>query len=309
MLVLLALSPSQIDPAHQTALTVFHEYQPKYASQGCENQDTGDLGGDSYFVLRGLLLPIECASNSSFYPKFDCNNPEQNSTDNLVSQLTLAVDSRFGEYASCDVNQSTGAYECTCGSWRHKTPCEAPVGRVDVAKRERAHHIPSFAPTWAYWRTNLAIKTGGYWFSTVKAGKCAGSHMTGGGPCTWKVVETKRTIVAACLETRIAQAVQKHDPSCFSKCAQPQNASSPCVAACYMKTILGPDAGSRLINATEGMPRQLLSTAWSSAFASADPSKGGCPDAPTEKAQASAVEGDWPMAWRTRAALRLAADP
>ena len=87
--------------------------------------------GDAYFVLRGLMLPVECKSKS-WMAHFDCDNPEQNSTSNVVSQNIVTVDSRFGPYGSCNADKS-GQYECDCGK---RQACGAPVGHVDVASRE-----------------------------------------------------------------------------------------------------------------------------------------------------------------------------
>ena len=290
---------AHIDPSHEVNLTLFHEHPPQYSVLGLDDQDTGDLQGDAYFVLRGLLLPLECASRLA--PRGDCGNPEQNSTRNVVSKHVVAVDDRFGEYASCTVR--AGGYSCQCGSWAHHEPCKAPVGRADVAKREVGHFVPPGAPDWLWWRTNLAIKTGGFWYSTVSAGRCDG----GTAPCTWRLVATIRRIVAACLETRVAAAVRAYAPSCFAACPQPTNASTQCVARCYMQILLGPSGGSRLINATEGMPRRLITQAWEGAFASSDPAAGGCPDAPTvedhgdDEDGKEPEEGEWPLAWGRRA--------
>ena len=49
-------------PTNATNITVYHEYDPRFESLGLRDQDTGDADGDAYFVLRSLLLPIECAS-------------------------------------------------------------------------------------------------------------------------------------------------------------------------------------------------------------------------------------------------------
>jgi len=282
---------AQIDPAHRTPLTLYHEHQAEI-SVGLANQDTGDIGGDAYFVLRGLLLPIECADPHA--SKFDCNNPEENSTHNVVSQHSVAVDNRYGEYASCNEDPATGKYSCVCGQWPHVKPCNKPaVGRVDVAQRESRYPIAPGSADWHFWRTNLAIKTGGYWYSTLPAGMCPQGGAADASSCTWKLLNTSRVIVAGCLETRVAEAVQKYDTTCFAGCAQPHNASSPCVARCYMQTILGPSGGERKINATEGMPLPLLEQAWSGAFASTDPTRGGCPDAGEDGA-------DYPMSWHRR---------
>ena len=303
MFVLLTIVTAQIDPSHRTTLTLFHEYQPKFASAGLINQDTGDIDGDAYFVLRGLLLPIECANKSKHYPTFDCDNPEQNSTLNIVSQHTVAVDDRFGTYAPCDVDKKTGNYSCQCGGFFHHTPCKPPVGKVDVAKREVGHRIPPGSPDWMFWRTNLALKTGGTWYSTTSVGECKEDD-DDNAPCTWKLVSTKRRIVAACLEERIAVAIQAYEPKCFGSCAQPKNASTPCVARCYMETLLGPDGGSKIVNGTsEGMPKHLIEEAWEKAFETDAPAKGGCPEAPPPAAPQSAmgVVEEWPYSWRVRA--------
>ena len=133
----------------------------------------------------------------------------------------------------------------------------------------------------------------------------------GAGPgCTWRLVSTKRKIVAQCLEvtlallllvlltlvlltlllllllllllplqTRVTDAVRKSDPACFSACPQPRNASTACVVGCYMHAILGAAGGTRLLRAGEGVDPQVLVSAWDAAFDSVDPAKGGCPDA------------------------------
>lgn len=67
---LFALGYCQINPLHRERLTVFHEYEPKFESVGLENQNSGDLNGDAFFVLRSFLLPVECVSHNPI-AKFD----------------------------------------------------------------------------------------------------------------------------------------------------------------------------------------------------------------------------------------------
>jgi hypothetical protein len=272
-LLLAAAAPPALlalDPAHAANLTLYHEFQPQYERLGLANQDTGDVRGDAYFVLRSLILPVECAGKG---PKFDCGNPEANSTLNIVSRNTVTVDTRYGTYASCTVSSS--GYHCGGSS--------KSVGRQDVKARELSHGQPrKGSAAWQWWRLNLAVKMGtpipAYWFSTASAGDCAAA---GAGPdCTWRLVATTRKIVARCLETRVTDAVRKQDPACFSACPQPQNASTACVVNCYMGAILGPTGGTGLLQPGQGVDPQLIVEAWEAAFDSADPAKGGCPDAP-----------------------------
>jgi len=293
MLSLLAASAAQVDPRHAVNLTLFHEHSPQY-TLGLVNQDTGNARGDAYFVLRGLMLPVECASHVPF-ARFDCNNPEQNSTDNVISQHLVQFDSRWGPYGSCNM-KSPGNYSCECGDGWHHTPCGAAVGRAEVAKRESRYPLGPTAEDWQYWRDNLATKLGGSWFSTVEAGKCSGTGSgTGanGGGCTWQLLASPRTIVAKCLEQRVAQAVASYQPACFEACPQPTNASTACVVRCYMATILGPDGGRRTIDPSEGMPISIVTEAWQAAFA--DPEAGGCPEA-----SSGGAEPAWPLAWGRR---------
>merc|ERR1712185_18285 len=90
---------AQVPPQFATNLTLYREGSPALPLD-LINQDTGDVLGDAYFVLRGLMLPVECKSKS-WMAHFDCDNPEQNSTSNVVSQNIVTVDSRFGPYGSC----------------------------------------------------------------------------------------------------------------------------------------------------------------------------------------------------------------
>ena len=258
-------------------LTLYHEFQPRFERLGLANQDTGDVRGDAYFVLRSLFLPVECSDPNS--KRGDCENAESNSTQNVVSRNTVLASTSFGAYASCNADDHTNSYHCACPGG----PCKAPVGRIDVKQRELSHgHPRTGAAAWEWWRLNLALKmsegVSGYWYSTTDAGDCSIPNAT--SSCTWKLEATTRKIVAQCLETRVTEAVRKAGPACFSGCAQPQNSSSPCVVGCYMSTILGVEGGSRLIATGEGIDPQLIVQAWEAAFDSADPAKGGCPDAP-----------------------------
>lgn len=296
MLSLLSLY-GQIDPRHMANVTLYHEGPPAGEKLKLVNQDTGDVRGDAYFVLRGLMLPVECKSKSTF-AHFDCDNPEQNSTRNVVSQNIVTVDTRYGRYGSCNQDPDTGKYKCFCG-WPHKR-CGAQVGRTDVASREARYPLPPRAEAWMYWRDNLATKVGGDWYSTHDVGQCTDdateATTDATDACTWRLTSTVRTIVAQCLETRVAQAVVAYNTSCFAACPQPHNASSACVVDCYFATLLGPRGGSHRITPSEGLPVHLIQDAWTKAFASADPARGGCPDADDPASRAP-----WPLSWSRRA--------
>jgi len=287
----------QVDPAHKDTLVLYHQTQPQFQSLGLKNQDTGDLGGDSYFVLRSFSLPVECASKNPM-AKFDCDNPEQNDTDtNVVSMNIVDVDSRYGIYGACNVNEANGTYSCSCRG-APQSFCNASVGRSDVATREQPPY--GRGENWQWWRVNLARKMRGNWYSTVASGECgsstssstskaavnanvtvnagvgAGVGAAAAAGCTWSLKKTVRTITSQCLLNRVGDAVVDHDSTCFQSCAQPKNISSPCFVDCFMANVLGPDGGSKLISPTDGIPLSTIEDAWNTAFAPA--ASGGCPN-------------------------------
>jgi hypothetical protein len=289
LVTLSALAGAQIDPAHKQTLTLYHETQPEFQALGLKNQDTGDMFGDLYFVLRSVSLPVECLSKNPL-AKFDCDNPEQNETaTNVISQNTVDVDSRFGTYGACNVDEKTKTYSCECKLPNHMTvPCNGTVGQSDVYGRERA---PSGkGEDWQWWRVNLARKmagspAGGAWYSTTAGGECNSSSSSGApdggnagadGPCYWSLTATTRTIASSCLLSHVGAAVVAYNTTCVDGCAQPTNRSSACYVECFMGNVLGPTGGRQLIDESAGMPLEVVAAAWKGAFAA--PASGGCPE-------------------------------
>lgn len=107
---------------------------------------------------------------------------------------------------------------------------------------------------------------GGEWYSHPSLGQCVDGHYVGDGSgCTWRVVERSRVIKASCIYARLYTNVEGHDPACFAACPQPNNVTSDCFLSCYSK-------------ATREMTHDQLTEPWIKAFASPDPSAGGCPE-------------------------------
>lgn len=266
---------SQINPLYKKSITVFHEYEPKFESLGLENQNSGDLHGDAFFVLRSFLLPVECASHNPL-AKFDCDNPEQNNTKtNVISKHVVDVDSRFGVYGRCNVVNDK-SYTCSCGKGLFPVPCNASVGQADVASRYNSDPPKPKDQDWQWWRVNLARKIGGKWYSTIKKGECPQNPTSA---CYWHVNQTVRRIASECLLQRVGQAVVQQNTTCFDACSQPTNSSTVCFSRCFMHTLLSPKADNHLIGPTDGVPNTVVEKAWDAAFDSSDPSEGGCPDA------------------------------
>jgi hypothetical protein len=84
------------------------------------DKDTGDVAGDTSFVLSKKNTALECKKNPN---SFICKDVAQfegddaNSTD-LVLEMKVEVDGQWGPYLECnpiDVKNSTGPWHCTNG--------------------------------------------------------------------------------------------------------------------------------------------------------------------------------------------------
>lgn len=108
---------AQLDPRFAKNVTLYHVNQRNY-SVAPRNMNTADVNGDIYFDLRTKALPLECGpwKDMSFWSRIDCVNGEVNVDPKLlaVTKLVLEVDTRYGDYADCNLNTDTGDYECDC---------------------------------------------------------------------------------------------------------------------------------------------------------------------------------------------------
>jgi len=118
--IVVSLSPlsraAVIDPQFAKNITIYHVNE-KSEPASPVNMNTADINGDMYFALRTVGLPLECGPwvNQSFWPALDCSNPEVANTSNLaVTKLVLEVDTRFDDYADCNIDPVSGQYQCSC---------------------------------------------------------------------------------------------------------------------------------------------------------------------------------------------------
>mmetsp|Transcript_28800 Transcript_28800/g.92738 ORF Transcript_28800/g.92738 Transcript_28800/m.92738 type:complete len:332 (-) Transcript_28800:104-1099(-) len=261
------------------------------------DMDVSDLGGDVFFDLHAVVLPVECAS--SLASPMDCANTELDGDDLVVSKLELEVDSRFGDYGRCNTCGAEGIdpfsglpcpaneYFCTCGSY--DDPYECASSKVGVENLTQVFDpavctwdIYVAAP-WVCWQYNTVGLTGGAWYSMPKEGYCDDSSLDDDdAPCSWRVAKVEKVIAKDCSDRSIDAAVQGHDSSgCFEACGEPLNASSPCYVGCFYKTVLG-DGGMLPVQSGDAlkggaMSFDLLKDAWSRPFDSDDPALFGCP--------------------------------
>jgi hypothetical protein len=94
--------------------------------------------------------------------------------------------------------------------------------------------------------------------------------------CTWTAL-VEKVVNKTCADKTFWSTVEAQDKTnCFSGCSGGFNTTDPCYVRCLYKTILGPDAATPG-GQVSGMPLEGLVSAWDAAFATSDPSKGGCP--------------------------------
>ena len=114
-----------------------------------------------------------------------------------------------------------GAPACPC-----KTPSRAHWRSLLPAPRVQA---PNPAPgaydrdTSGRWECNLANRTGGLWYSTLKEGEGK----------DWRLLATPKRVNATCMSRRWSNTIEsKLAPACFQACPQPHNTSSTCYIEC-----------------------------------------------------------------------------
>jgi hypothetical protein len=241
-----------------------------------------------------MITPLACSAGST--QGHSCSNPEAVGPDLMVNKLTLEVDSRYSEYAMCNVgvNNTDGhghpckddTYCCFCGH-HHTVSCNQTLGRENILE-----HFGNYTPhehgcqKWHIWdppptaadcyvqnvMTKLTPANPGYWYSSLASGYCDGS----GEGCTWRVASVDKIVTRECHSKVFGDLVQASaPPTCLDACGdQKTNVSSPCWTDCFYKAALGPDAG-KVGGAVAGMPTADLLSAWEKPFLSVE--QGGCP--------------------------------
>ena len=305
LVVLLSLSTvaQSLDPSHLKNITVYHVNEAKFGPVPI-NMDTGDAVGDLFFdMLEVISLPLRCGKNkpppNPHGPDF-CKNQEAAGPDLRVNKLTLEVDSRFSQYAACNVGVNntnpfggyckTDTYCCGCvkpGGGPHHfqpVPCNKTLGH-EMVYETMGKFIPGCKANDSVvdcYTDNvfkkLSAQTPGIWYSSLQTGYCGTGAAVGFNGCTWRVVSVDKIVKRACHTQVFGAAVGATAPACFERCGdQKNNVTAPCWADCFYKAALGPDSG-KPGGVVAGMSTTALEEAWVKPFL---PEKeGGCPPAP-----------------------------
>jgi hypothetical protein len=211
--------------------------------------NSGDAAGDADFMIRAAGLGYLCSTSQYV---FDCADAEQTEDDLVVSKVVVEADSRYSEYAECNI--ANGTYSCECRDehfppidqriakpppHHHPTvPCNATIGKILVVNESGyAHDKPSYDPhfgapsAYRYYFYNSAQKLGGLWYSALSNGECG--NPAAGGNCTWRVAKRIKRIKKSCQTAYLFSVVEKVGTKCFSSCSQPLNTSTACWTSCF----------------------------------------------------------------------------
>jgi hypothetical protein len=173
-----------LDPRYARNLTIYH-VNPHHMGAVPKNMDTGDLAGDLFFDLFDtFILPLACNASGGARIPNACSNAEVVSDDLVVNKLTVQVDSRFGDYAECNIGMNgtdhhhpckTGTYCCFCDN---DESCSAAVGAVNLTIKflPQVTKCRNGAPEWDCFKYNAVRKitdpSVGTWFSTLNSSMC-----------------------------------------------------------------------------------------------------------------------------------------
>jgi len=266
--------------------------------------NSGDVPGDASFMLRAAGLPWLCSNTSGQRDNtYDCQDIEQSANDLVVTKVIVEADSRFSGYAECNVNSSTGAYDCQCrapdppnaphGHHQHRyIPCNRTVGKIAIVNESGwAHEAPdpSDPSPWEssdyrYWFYNAAQKfSNGVWYSTLAEGECderasgSSNSSANDAPCFWRLASTIKRVSKTCHDSKVFEAVEAVGKERFDVCKQPLDRKGECWTLAFYDTFLGPKSNSTSYAAGSptGMPQSDLEAAWAKAFVAEE--DGGCP--------------------------------
>ena len=252
-------------------------------------------------IPYAIRCPDGPNTSSSSHHHNNCVNAETYGEGLVVNKLILEVDSRFSDYAKCNVGVNgtdghgnpceDGKYCCYCAietpDWPYEkeTPCNATLGFENISD-----YFHRFGPCSILnesdprelaecWEMNAVHKLGGEeyyggWYSSLDIGCADPLHPTDN--CTWRVVSVAAIINRTCHTSQFFNAVATHNASCFDACPG-TNTSDFCHVKCFYETAYGPQASvsGGVVTPTTGIAIGDLVTAWLSGFR--EEGDGGCP--------------------------------
>ena len=308
---------SGVVTALDSTRTIYHVNPLRFGAVP-RNMDTADPLGDLFFELFEVFtVPLACADPSvpAWRKPFECWNLETTDQSDVISKVTIRVNSSFSQYAMCNIGSKEGkdplgrpcpvdGYCCYCNDDSQKdfhwpprsVPCNATVGAAELHSRyanhsKHHHHFHHRCETeydcWSeHARAKLTADLPGHWYSFLDIGNCALHPGVGNPNCTWAVLTIDKVVNKTCHTNRLFQAVRQAAPGGFANCSATPNATDPCWLRGFYIGALGPDAGKAVGWKVGGLPLEKLREFWTRPFES-DAAPFGCPSLPTKSSTAA----------------------
>jgi len=213
-----ALLRAQLQSGADTmVLEVLRQSEYTYDVDYLMNHNSGDLGGDTSFVVSSSADPDQPGFlNTTFRQSVFTLYCLEVLKANVPDTVTTDGDDRFADYLSCNDNHNATDPQCQCDNWidrslskadnqtkychqadgsqcssknRHDCTCEC----TDSSLAYSAKYV-GMMPVY-YNQPELL----GYWFSTPKDAECAENESVGqkradGSVCTWKRGKEARVV-------------------------------------------------------------------------------------------------------------------
>ena len=273
---------------------------------GLTNKDSADYAGDLFFYLGDRLPePMHCRADP-YYPM--CKTMDIVRHDSVYTQCVprrrradaaqtppplppcsrtpthfpsvnpsppsryvLEVDGSFGgcpdgaadctKYGACnpDTRDPSGL------TWKCM-PRTAAMGKANVTQRYKR---PGSKNSWDVWKFELSkFITPATWYSTQSAGDCDDPAVAA-ADCTWRIVQTVKTVNATCANGNVHTAVRARNETCFGACPDSgADETTDCFINCFFGTLLPSGSGG-------GMALSDIEAPFAAAFEEVDPTATG----------------------------------
>lgn len=200
-------------------------------------------------VVNDVSMGECCSAANASHPKY------QSSWTYYPANRTCEIFEENGDWNKCDGGLS---------AWFDHAPGPAPTPACDCPRVHKS--VGKEDPVSLYGTRQYPVH--GLWYSHPSDGECTGSHYVGDGSgCTWRLVEKKKVIMAACMYRQIDDVVENLNKPCFAPCPRVPNGhfnrTTTCYLKCYSETTSSPS-----------LDTSVLTNAWTGAFSGACPPAG-----------------------------------
>ena len=236
------------------------------------DKNSADAPGDIFFWMKDhIVKPRHCRVQPNWH---QCGESSIIDVNMVYQKFVVEHDStQVGNYASCNPDHddpSGKTWACACHGGGHgPSPSNSCVGfgEEDISR----HNYPQFqgdpTPTFA---TKFSP---GFWFSTTHDTECGNPRANSTIPCTW-LQHRGKIVNASCVNSAVVDVIAAAAGGAVAACEQREGKKCDFLHAAQTNlTDCCIDAFVKGVNSTS---RDALVKPFLNAFASDDPTVGGC---------------------------------